>query len=370
MRRANGCADGARARALGIATALAVALGLGLAGCDHASSGVHGVPPSPSALTEAPRAASIADASGARDASAAAVAAAATSSEGKIRGRGPGFDVTGPWVSFYGTAAEMGDLAKVAATHRIINIDADPGARNFTDAQLKQLKAGGKNRVLSYMNVGACEVYRDYWSKAPPGMVACGPNRAAHLGAYDGYPNETWMDPGNTDYAKLVVEHVAARLAARGVDGLYLDNLELLGHGERTKNGRCNARCRQGGLDLVAALRARFPNLLLVMQNGTSDVTRLGTTGGLPFPSMLDGIAHEEVYAPKPDAEAERELLAWKALPFESRNGHPLWVAVEDYVGSCKNTAGARAAIEKAARRGFSSYVSDESGGQKVVCYW
>lgn len=287
-----------------------------------------------------------------------------------IKGRGPGFPSTKPWVSFYGNAAQMGDLAKVAATYRVINIDADPGAANFNDAQLRTLKAGGKNRVISYMNVGACELYRDYWSKVPAGFVGCGPNRAAHLGTYDGYPDETWMDPSNADYQKLIVEHVAARLAARGVDGFYLDNLELLGHGDRTKNGPCNTRCKQGGLDLVRMLRERFPDLLIVMQNGTSDVTRLGTTGGVAFPSLLDGIAHEEVYAPKLDAEAEQELLAWKAMPFESKKGHPLWIAVEDYVGSCKNTAAAKAALQKSNDRGFSPYVSDESGGQKVVCYW
>ena len=93
-------------------------------------------------------------------------------------GLGPGFPEKGPWVSFYGTAAQMGDLAKVAAT-----LPRDQHRRrsrhgNFTDAQLKTLKAGGKNRVISYMNVGACELYRDYWSKAPAGFVPCGTNRA------------------------------------------------------------------------------------------------------------------------------------------------------------------------------------------------
>lgn len=334
------------------------------AACDRAPGGLPGMPPPPLAPPPPP------SLSATPPREAATSDAAAPLQSATIKGRGPGFAVTKPWVSFYGTAAQMGDLAKVAAAYRIINLDADPGAGNFSDAQLKALKAGGKNRVISYMNVGSCEVYRDYWSKAPEGFVACGPNRAAHLGSYEGYPDETWMDPGNADYRKLIVEHVATRIAARGVDGFYLDNLELLGHGEQTKNGPCNARCRQGGLDLVRALREKFPELLIVMQNGTTDVTRLGTTGGIPFPSLLDGIAHEEVYAPKPDAEAERELLAWKAMPFEGRNGHPLWIAVEDYVGSCKNVASARAAMAKAASNGFSSYVTDESGGQKVVCYW
>jgi cysteinyl-tRNA synthetase, unknown class len=293
-------------------------------------------------------------------------------SSGKaITGRGPGFAEKGPWVSFYGNASQMGDLAKVAATFRVINIDADPGAGNFTDAQLRTLKANGKNRVISYMNVGACENYRDYWSNAPSGFVSCGKNGAAHLGSYDGYPDETWMNPSNADYQKLIVEHVAKRLAARGVDGFYMDNLELLSHpASGTQNGPCNTTCRQGGLDLVRKLREAFPDLLIVMQNGTGDVTRLGTTGGVDFPSLIDGIAHEEVYAPKHDAEAERELLAWKAMSWKSAKGHPFWIAVEDYVGSCDNKSQAQAVIAKSVAHGFSSYVSDESGGQRVVCYF
>jgi cysteinyl-tRNA synthetase, unknown class len=345
--------------------ALAAIAGAGAA-CDRGSGEYPAKPPPPPPPPPASVSASAVPAKSA----AAPDAAAPAPQSSAIKGRGPGFPVAKPWVSFYGSAAQMGDVAKVAATYRVINIDADPGSGNFTDAHLKTLKAAGKNKVISYLNVGSCELYREYWSKAPPGFVGCGPNRAAHLGSYEGYPDETWMDPSNPDYRKLIVEHVAARLAARGVDGFYLDNLELLGHGEKTKNGPCNARCVQGGLDLVRALREKFPDLLIVMQNGTTDVTRLGTTGGVPFPSLLDGIAHEEVYAPKVDAEAEKELLAWKAMPFESKNGHPLWIAIEDYVGSCKNVAAARAAMAKAASNGFSSYVSDESGGQKVVCYW
>jgi hypothetical protein len=51
-------------------------------------------------------------------------------------------------------------------------------------------------------------------------------------------------------------------------------------------------------------------------------------------------------------------------------NGHPLWIAVEDYVGSCSNAGATREAMAQAERRGFSSYITDESGGQRVVCYW
>lgn len=300
--------------------------------------------------------------------------AAAPSGEGSsLVTIGPGIPVSGPWISFYGTAAQMGKLEDVAGKFRVIDIDADPtenGVGNFTAAQLATLRAGGKNRVISYLNLGSCETWRSYWSKAPKGFVSCGANKAAHLGAYDGYPDETWMNPKNADYRRLIVEHVAARIAARGVDGFYLDNLELLSHGATDANGPCDDACAQGGLDLVRELRAKFPKLILVMQNGTGDRTRLGTTGGVRFATLLDGIAHEEVWEPEPDPDAEEELIAWRDLGLKNAAGVPFWIATVDYVGSCSNVAKAKQVFAKARARGFSPWASDESAKQKVVCRW
>jgi cysteinyl-tRNA synthetase len=264
----------------------------------------------------------------------------------------------------------MGDLNKVASTFRVINIDADPGGGgNFTTAEIATLKAGGQNRVISYLNIGACESYRTYWSTAPAPLVSCNANTAAKIGPYAGYPDETWMNLGNADYQRLMVEHVAQRLAQMGVDGFFLDNLEIVEHGTATSNGPCDAACSQGGLDLVRKLRERFPDHLIVMQNATSAVTRLGKTNGIAYPSLLDGISHEEVYAPNPDTTAESELIAWNALALHP-GGRSFFVGTEDYVGSCTNTAGAMSAYVKSRARGFSPYATDASSMQKVVCYW
>ena len=271
-------------------------------------------------------------------------------------------------MSFYGTAAQMGDLARVAATFRIINIDADPGANNFSDAQLQALRANGKNRVISYLNVGSCEKFRSYWSSVPSGFESCGANRAAQLEPYHGYPDETWMNPGNAAYRKLVVAYVAPRLAARGIDGFFLDNLEVVEH--TSTEGRCDPACQRGGLDLVRELRERFPEMLIVMQNATGDTTRLGTTGGVPFPTLLDGVTHEEVYAPTFDDTAEQQLSLWRDMAMRSKLGHPFFIGVEDYVGSCKNKRDAASAYARSRAHGFSPYASDESAGQKVVCFW
>ena len=296
-------------------------------------------------------------------------AATPAASPPAVSAAGRGFPLTAPWVSCYGPAGQMGGLDKAAQTFRIFNIDADPGTGNFTPEQIAQLKAGGKNRVISYLNLGSMESSRAYWTQVPGGFVSGKANTAAHLGPYTGYPDETWMDLSNADYQHLLVDYVASRLVAQGVDGFYLDNLELVEHGPQDQNGPCSLACRQGGLDLVRRLREKYPNLLIVMQNATGDVTRLGMTGGASFPSLLDGIAHEEVYAPNPDASFLQELKKWQDTKLRP-GGQSLWIATEDYVGSCANTDAARKVYAASRAQGFSPYVTDASAGQQGVCYW
>lgn len=293
--------------------------------------------------------------------------AAATPSATDVTGRG--FPALAPWVSCYGSAKDMGELDKVAQTFRIINVDVDPDIGNFTKAQITQLKNSGRNRVISYLNVGSTETFRSYWKKVPAGFVAAGANKAAHVGAYGGYPDETWMDLGNADYQKLLLDYVAPRLVEQGIDGFFMDNFEIVEHEPNEKNGACSASCRQGGLDFVRKLREKYPNLLIVMQNATSDVTRLGKTGGVAFPSLLDGISHEEVYSTKTDKSSEKELLDWKALDLKP-GGRNFWIATEDYVSKASNVKKAREVYAKSRANGFSPYVADESGKQQKVFYW
>jgi cysteinyl-tRNA synthetase len=274
-----------------------------------------------------------------------------------------------PWMSYYNTESAMGSASQAASTFRVMDLDLDPGIGNFTPADVEALKANGQNVVLSYLNVGSCESFRSYWSSVPAGFVSCMANTAAQAGTYQGYRNETWMNLSNPDYQHLIVDYVAPRLVAQGADGFYLDNMEMVEHGTATTNGPCDAVCAQGGLDLVRMLRAKYPSLVIVMQNATSNVTRLGRTGGVAYPSLLDGIAHEEVYAPSYDASAERELLAWQSMKLMP-NGHAFWIATLDYVGDCTQTAKAQAVFTRSRAHGFVPYVSDASAGQNVICYW
>jgi cysteinyl-tRNA synthetase len=180
-----------------------------------------------------------------------------------------------------------------------------------------------------------------------------------------------WANLGNADYQDLMVNYVAPRLIARGVDGFYLDNLEVVEHGTKTSNGPCDATCSQGGLDLIWQLRQRFPDKLIVMQNASSDTTRLGSSHGVAFPSLLDGVSHEEVYSNGGDSQALAEMKKWRDMNL-TVHGQPFWLAVEEYVGACssakKSAADAIYAMAKA--DGFNAYVTDDSGMQAAPCFW
>ncbi|MGA7122623.1 MAG: endo alpha-1,4 polygalactosaminidase [Polyangiaceae bacterium] len=281
---------------------------------------------------------------------------------------GRGVVVGAPWVSYYGSATASGGVAKVGATFRVVNVDADPGAGLFTPAQILQMQDAGQNRVISYLDVGSCENYRSWWTYAP-GHTSCSANTAAQIGPYTGFPSEVWMNPSNADYQDLIVNYVAPLIARQGVDGFFLDNLEIVEHGTSTLDGPCDATCSQGGLDLVRKLREAFPDKLIVMNNATSDVTRLGTTGGEQFSSLLDGLSREGVYSPVYDATAEAQLLAWQNLGLKP-GGRPFWIATEDYVSSCAATRAAMNVYAQSRAKGFSPYATDSSSGQRVICYW
>lgn len=277
-----------------------------------------------------------------------------------------GIPSQGHWLVSYGSAKELGDLNQVANTFRTIIIDVDPHNQPFTTDDIKTLKGkAGQNRVLSYLNIGACENWREYWGNVSAGFKSCKANTGAQLGPYSGY-DEVWMNPGNAEYQKLILDYVAPRLAAQGIDGFFFDNLEVI-----ESNAKCKGMCKQGGLDLIRKLREKYPSMLFVMNNATGDLTRTGVTGGVPFRGLLDGVIHESVYTPSDNKEAIDQLLKWKALNLKP-GGQPFFIGTLDFIGSCdkKNTSAALKIYDRSKKDGFSPYIADASNKLREVCYW
>jgi cysteinyl-tRNA synthetase, unknown class len=268
------------------------------------------------------------------------------------------------WAVYYGQASNV-DLAKAASTFKVFVIDADPGlGPAFSATQIATLKAGGA-RVLSYLNLGSCETFRTYWSSVPAGFVSCGANTAAQLSPYDGESDEFWMNPANPDYQNLLVNYVAPRLAAAGVDGFMLDNFEIVGHSPTTSDGPCNAACSQGGLDLVARLRSNYPNLSIVLNNAPTAAIN-GTTTGVAFPTLVDGVFAEQVFNAG-NASLIQQLQAWSNLG--QNLGHSnFFVGTLDYETSCSATSAAQTDWTKSQQLGFSPSIATKA--LNTVCWW
>ncbi|WP_454825001.1 endo alpha-1,4 polygalactosaminidase [Paraburkholderia xenovorans] len=269
------------------------------------------------------------------------------------------------WAAYYGQGSAL-DIAQAAATFKLIVIDADPGNGSpaFSASQIAALKANGA-KVLSYLNFGACEKSRTYWNTVPSGFVSCGANTSAQISKYQGFP-EYWMNPANADYQNLIVNYVAARLAATGVDGFMLDNFEIVGHGAGSSAAPCDAACAHGGLDLVRQLRDRFPDLVLV-PNAAPVQAIGGTTGGVSFPWLIDGVIAEQVFLPSTSTSIVQQLKSWRSAEQDlGRNG--FFAGSLDYVSSCTASSTAQTAWTAAQQAGFSPSISTES--LDSICWW
>ena len=211
--------------------------------------------------------------------------------------------------------------------------------------------------------------------RRPAGHQSC-EGSGALTEAYFGFDDEMWADLSNTAYQDLIVNYVAPRLVAQGVDGFFLDNMEVVEHGlSPSQGGPCNATCAQGGLDLVWQLRQAFPDKLIVMQNAIGTTTRKGSTHGVSYPTLLDGVSVESIFADgsrvATDTGTLKDLQAWGELGLRP-GGHPFWLGTEDYVGSCSaaNKATATSIYTMAGAMGLNEYVTDDTGEQHTPCYW
>ncbi|MBB4663964.1 endo alpha-1,4 polygalactosaminidase [Conexibacter arvalis] len=183
--------------------------------------------------------------------------------------------------------------------------------------------------VLSYLSVGTVEAWRPYAPRVPA---------AWQLEPVPDWPDERYADVRAPGWRTLMAEQAAA-LAAAGFDGLYLDNLDV---------AEDHPPLADALVELVAALRAAAPSLLLVAQNGLAVADRL----------PIDGIAHEDVfwrwedgYVASPPAETAALLAGLRRL---RDRGLPVFTL--DY--AAPGSPGAAEAAQRSLAEGFHPAVS------------
>lgn len=128
----------------------------------------------------------------------------------------------------------------------------------------------------------------------------------------------------------------------------------------------CGAACAQGGLDLVKPLRDQIPNLAFV-PNAAPVQAIGGTTGGVSFPWLIDGVLSEQVFLPAVSTRVVQQLQAWQSTK-QSLGRSNFFVGSLDYASSCTASPTAQTAWTSALQAGFSPLISTTS--LTSICWW
>jgi uncharacterized protein (TIGR01370 family) len=234
-------------------------------------------------------------------------------------------------VKSFALALGIEPTVEILASFDLVIIDGDSASK----ALVKQLH--GKNKlVLAYVSAGTLEPYRSWFPEAKK----------------KGYALKYWPEWGEY-YAKVsdpgmqkLLLKQTSRYFASGVDGLFLDNTDMI---------EAEPLQRDGMITLVRALRKQAADRLLFTQNGI-DIVDL-------WADQLDGWNYESVattydfatkkYLPQQSAVTVAINAKLQAL---ARTG--VFITTTDYTSSANSPLASRA-IANACRIGAVPFVSN-----------
>jgi hypothetical protein len=120
-----------------------------------------------------------------------------------------------------GSGDLSGNLATRYASYDLVIVDGE----DVTARQIAKLHAAGK-LVLGYLDVGTIEPYRSWFRRAKP----------YRLGYWKDW-GEWYANVGARGYRDLLVRRVAPTMLRKHLDGLFLDNVDMVETHPRLKRG-------------------------------------------------------------------------------------------------------------------------------------
>ena len=180
------------------------------------------------------------------------------------------------------------------------------------DAVLDDLRARGR-RLICYVNAGAFEPYRDDADRFDPSVLGR---------PLDGWPDERWLDIRRIDLLAPVLEERLATCAARGFDGVELDNVD----GYANDSGFPLTREDQVAFNRFLASAAHRQGLAVGLKNALDLIPDL--VGDFDFAVNEECAAYDEcesltpfVEQGKPVFHAEYDVPAERFCPDTTRLG-------------------------------------------------
>lgn len=163
------------------------------------------------------------------------------------------------------------DINKLTSYKEVV-IDAS----YYTKAQIDFLHKKGV-KVYSYLNIGSIETFRSYYNDFV----------SITLSNYENWDNEKWIDVSNTKWKDYVVNTLAKNLKAKGIDGFFLDNIDVYTQYK-------NDSTFNGILDIITRLNSAYK--LPIIANGGYDFFTKALSKNLALSKLVYGVNTESVY--------------------------------------------------------------------------
>ncbi len=96
--------------------------------------------------------------------------------------------------------------------YKIIVIEAEEFDKNHLMEFHKK-----NQKVFAYLNVGALENYRSYYSNY----------ERFSLGIYNDWPDEKWIDVSKKEWQDFIIKKLAFEYKQKGFDGFFIDNTDV-----------------------------------------------------------------------------------------------------------------------------------------------
>ena len=236
------------------------------------------------------------------------------------------------FVPALGAKLNATNIRRLAARDLVV-VDGD----DTTSGQVQRLRSRGAV-VLAYLSVGSVESWRSWFPLLED-------YRLEELGDWDG---ERYTDVSKPEARAALADKIAPELLAKGFDGLFLDNVDMV---------EDHAPQQPGMVDLVKRLsdRVRADGHVLMAQNADASID--------PFVGFLDAWNREDPtgtydfekkrYVPTDEAGRRLARATIKKL-----RAAGLVVTTTDYFGS-PTSAQARRAIRIACKAGAVPFVGE-----------
>ncbi len=203
-----------------------------------------------------------------------------------------------------------------------------------------------KTLLIAYLSAGEAESYRSYWNgiKDKPWVLKENLN----------WKNNYFVDVRNPEWHELILSEVIPGIIQKGFRGIFLDTLDTAETLE-SEDSAPYAGARKAMIRLVQEIRKKYPDLLLISNNGFAILSEIA-----PF---LDGMLAESVcstidfekgtYRKNSEADRMEKTVILRELARE----YALPVFVVDYV-SAQDESLRRECRDSDREEGFSPYIA------------